>query len=112
MKSLIYAAAGKIKRADDDISISMEMSEAPSISPVSDSPIGLRLKLDRRCDREGCCDRHGVIGPGTGPHKYALRCADCGRHRGWLSTCAANLLSDIRADSSPLPVLRDRGVVP
>jgi hypothetical protein len=38
--------------------------------------IGPRLRLDRSSDhRHPCCDRHGIVGEGRGPHRYSLRCA-------------------------------------
>jgi hypothetical protein len=77
--------------------------------------IGLRLRLDRSCDRRHpCCDRHGVIGEGRGPHRYSLRCACCGRHRGWLKAAAASLLEAKQKDGrlSASPILRDAGIVP
>ena len=44
---------------------------------------GLKVRLER-----GCKCGHGVLltGEGKGPHKASLICADCARHRGWLST--------------------------
>jgi hypothetical protein len=43
---------------------------------------GLKI-IDR--ERPFCCTTNVcVIGSGKGPHVGELRCADCGRHRGWL----------------------------
>jgi hypothetical protein len=77
--------------------------------------IGLRLRLDRSCDRRSpCCDRHGIIGEGRGPHRYSLRCARCGRHAGWIKAAAADLLQAMHRDGrlSASPTLRDAGIVP
>jgi hypothetical protein len=53
--------------------------------------LGLKVVLDRNIDRaEGCCNNHAIITPGKGPHRYALRCAKCGRHRGWISHKSAS----------------------
>lgn len=75
---------------------------------IIDPLIGHSLRLDRSCDRNsGCCDRRGVIEPGTGPHSHGLRCCRCGRHLGWLKTRAASLLRQLhvegRAQSSADP---------
>jgi hypothetical protein len=76
----------------------------------------LTLRLDRTCDRGpgGCCDRRGIVDEGVGPHCYALRCARCGKHRGWLKSAAADLLQALQADDrlSAEPKLSDRGIVP
>jgi hypothetical protein len=79
-----------------------------------DIVLGMHLRLDRACDRrKGCCRRMGVIGHGKGPHAYALRCADCGRQRGWLKRTAADLLRAMATDGRlKAPILRDRGIVP
>jgi hypothetical protein len=83
--------------------------------PAPPTIIGLRLRLDRACDRrQSCCDRHGIIGEGRGPHRYSLRCAQCRKHRGWLKTAAATLLEVMHQDGrlSASPILRDAGIVP
>jgi hypothetical protein len=85
-------------------------------SPPAAAPalVGMYLRLDRSCDRaHGCCQRQGVIQPGRGPHRYELRCADCGRHRGWVKAAAASLLETMqRDDRLRSPILRDGGIVP
>jgi hypothetical protein len=83
----------------------------------ADPLIGLLLQLDRNCDRQHACCRTpsgahvGVVHAGKGPHKYALRCSLCARHRGWLPARAAELLRQLFRDGrlSPLPILRDWG---
>jgi hypothetical protein len=82
----------------------------------SDPLIALELRLDRTCDRERDCygECIGRIGPGTGPHAYAIPCSICGRHCGWLSKAAAALLRDLMEIGrlSSAPVLRDHGIRP
>jgi hypothetical protein len=75
---------------------------------------GMCLRLDRSCDRaQGCCERRGVIHPGRGPHRFEIRCANCGRHRGWLKGAAAALLEAMQRDGRlRSPILRDKGIVP
>jgi hypothetical protein len=83
--------------------------------PVPPTIVGLRLILDRSCDRRHrCCRGVGVIIEGAGPHCYGLRCQQCGRHRGWLKATAARLLQAMFADGrlSANPTLRDAGVAP
>ena len=81
----------------------------------ADALIGIRIKLDRRCDHERpCCECCGEIAPGKGPHRHALRCAKCGAHRGWLARRAADLLLDLHLAGrlSDLPSLRDTSIKP
>jgi hypothetical protein len=84
--------------------------------PATLTVIGLRLKLDRTCDRGsgGCCDRRAIVCEGVGPHGHALRCARCNRHRGWLKRAAGDLLKAMQADGrlGAEPILRDAGIVP
>ena len=57
---------------------------------------GLKFKLDRPVDKERrCCRNVCVIDPGKGPHAGALRCADCGQHRGWLSKSTAQWIEHV-----------------
>jgi hypothetical protein len=59
----------------------------------SDPLIGRRIDLDRRCrGHGGCGGQTAVVHPGRGPHAYALRCAQCGRHAGWLAKARAEAL--------------------
>jgi hypothetical protein len=89
---------------------------APTLVPERPDPIvGLRLKLDRKCDcQHGCCNLVGIKTAGKGPHRYGLECADCGTHRGWLKAAAADLLRTLHDldHLSSLPTLRDHGVIP
>jgi hypothetical protein len=67
--------------------------EAP-VSPVE----GMRLKLDRKIDREKpCCSNIAIIHVGKGPHAAELRCAKCGSHRGWLPREATSWLLNFLA---------------
>jgi hypothetical protein len=91
-------------------------SLVPSVLAVPVDPlIGLLLRLDRTCDRRGgCCQHTGAIEAGRGPHRYALRCDQCGRHRGWIPAAAADVLLALyrRGDLGTSPILRDGGIVP
>jgi hypothetical protein len=83
--------------------------------PAPPTIIGLRLRLDRDCDRKHpCCDRHGLICEGVGPHGHALRCARCRKHRGWLKKSAADLILSMQRNGrlSAEPILRDAGIIP
>jgi hypothetical protein len=72
------------------------------------------VRLDRSTDRERpCCENLATIRPGKGPHGAELRCARCGRHRGWLPKGATEFLDDIanRFDNPAEPiVLRDNSI--
>jgi hypothetical protein len=60
----------------------------------SDPLVGLPVTLDRAVDqRSPCHDNTATLAAGTGPHAYALHCARCGAHRGWLPKVAADFLS-------------------
>jgi hypothetical protein len=76
------AAADRI-RARHQAILSLDLP-ADSADPL----LGLRIRLNRRCDRDRvpCCDdpEVGIVVPGAGPHARGLRCAGCNAHRGWL----------------------------
>lgn len=58
--------------------------------------IGLKVKLDRPADRENpCCRNVCTIGAARGQHAGELICADCGRHRGWLSKSTAHWIEHV-----------------
>jgi hypothetical protein len=62
------------------------------------SLLGLKIRLDRPVDRDQpCCRNICVIGAGKGPHAGELRCADCNRHRGWLSKHTADWIENVAA---------------
>jgi hypothetical protein len=88
----------------------------PAVPPPPPKTIvGLHLRLDRACDRrKRCCVGVGVVQPGVGPHRFGLRCASCGQHRGWLKGSAADLLTAMARDGrlSSSPILREAGFVP
>jgi hypothetical protein len=72
-----------------------EDTEAESKSAVS--PLdGLRLSLQGAYTK-ACCDSVVIVGAGKGSYAAELRCADCGKHCGWLPKAAANWLLDILA---------------
>jgi hypothetical protein len=72
---------------------------------------GLQLvRLDRRTDRARPCHENlAVVDPTpSGPHAAALRCANCGQHRGWMPRQALEFLADPdapvrRANRTPHP---------
>jgi hypothetical protein len=84
--------------------------------PAPPTIVGLRLRLDRTCDRghRGCCDRRGLICEGVGPHGHGLRCARCRKHRGWLRKAAGDVIQEMQKNGrlSAEPILRDAGVIP
>jgi hypothetical protein len=69
------------------------------------------IRLDRSTDRERpCCENLATLRPGKGPHGAELRCAGCGRHRGWLPKQAVDFLASIAdrfGDPDPI-ILRDQ----
>jgi hypothetical protein len=70
--------------------------------------VGLKVKLDRPVDRDRpCCQNLCVIGNGRSPHAGELRCADCGRHRGWLSKSTAQWIEHVatRFGAPTTPIL-------
>jgi hypothetical protein len=113
---------GKDAAAQAAIDRLMERHAGASLVPTlpTDPLIGLRLRLDRSCDRRLACCRTpggahlGVIEAGTGPHGHGLRCSLCRRHRGWLPVRAADLLRRLFRDGrlSALPTLHDRSISP
>jgi hypothetical protein len=105
----IKARCGTAQQSAFDFQRSQQRQPVPP-----DILLGMHLRLDRACDRKnGCCRHMGVIGPGKGPHAFSLRCADCGRQRGWMKQHAADLLRAMAKDGRlKSPILRDRGIVP
>jgi hypothetical protein len=77
-------------------------------------PIGLRLKLDRTIDRlRPCHDNIAVVDHGRAHHCAALRCCQCGRHRGWLPHQGFQFLTDLTqrfGAPAELIVLRDQQI--
>jgi hypothetical protein len=51
-----------------------------------------------------CHDNVAIVGPGRGPHAGGLRCAKCGKWRGWIA--AATLEALVTGIPAELPVLR------
>jgi hypothetical protein len=75
-----------------------------------DPLVGLAVQLPDTCR---CGANVARIGPPVGPHLAELRCASCGRHRGWLPRAAHQFLSEIvnkfgRPDT-PIAIRRGRG---
>jgi hypothetical protein len=70
----------------------LDLFIAEPASPI----LGLHVKIDRPIDRDRpCCENVCAIGPAKGPHAGELICADCGRHRGWLSKTTARWIEDV-----------------
>ena len=74
----------------------------------------LRVRLDRRTDRDRpCCNNVAIVGPGKAQHAAELRCTDCNRHRGWLRREALDFLIDLSqrfcAPAEPI-ILRDQQI--
>ena len=72
------------------------------------------VRLDRRTDREKpCCENLATLRPGKGPHGAELRCAGCGRHRGWLPKEATEFMKSVErkfgASTDPI-TLRDQTI--
>jgi hypothetical protein len=64
---------------------------------IEDSPLnGLRLSLEGEYAKQ-CHKNIAVVHAGKGPHAAELRCADCGKHCGWLPKPAANWLLGVLA---------------
>ena len=53
------------------------------------------VRLDRGIDRsQPCCAPFAIIQAGQGQHAAELRCAGCGKHRGWLPKLALDFLAE------------------
>ena len=72
------------------------------------------IRLDRRTDRErSCCENLATIHVGKGPHGAELRCAGCGRHRGWLPQEFKKFIDElVRRFGAPVEpiILRDQTI--
>ena len=88
------APAGFSKSTKGKATVTLfEDTEAESeVSPLD----GLRLSLEG-AHAKACCNNIAIVHAGKGPHTAELRCADCGKHCGWLPKAAANWLLDILA---------------
>ena len=65
----------------------------PAVTGATSPLLGLQVKLERNIDKTKPCHRNvATVHPGKGPHAGELRCADCDRHRGWLSKEAGEQL--------------------
>jgi hypothetical protein len=60
----------------------------------SDPLLGLQVRIDHN---DHCHDDVAELHPGTHQHAYALRCAVCGRHRGWLPRASVPFLEKVLA---------------
>src|SRR5437763_13329737 len=71
----------------------------------------LLVRLGRTIDEEKkCCENLATVHAGKGPHGAELRCAGCGRHRGWLPQEFKTFIEDfVRRFGAPVGpmILRD-----
>jgi hypothetical protein len=68
------------------------------------------VRLARDIDlAKPCCENIAHIEPGRGPHAGGLRCAKCGKWRGWIPAAALEAL--VTGAPTELPVLRTRGII-
>src|SRR5262245_3849167 len=89
------------------------MTTPDLFSPPTSSP-PMFVRLDRNIDREApCCSNIAECHPGRGPHAAELRCAECGRHRGWLPRQALDFVttttSRFGAPAEPI-ILRNNSI--
>jgi len=66
----------------------LDLIDAPA---PSDPLHGLLARLPTAC---GCSSELAVIGPGKAMHAASLRCADCEKHRGWVSQATHKSLTE------------------
>jgi hypothetical protein len=71
----------------------------PSYKNVdSNASAPLLVQLDRTCDRElPCCSNLATVHERAGVHAADLRCATCGRHRGFLPREAIEFIAETAA---------------
>jgi hypothetical protein len=60
------------------------------VNAPTPNPTLVRLERD-----DLCCSNIAEIHPGTKTHAAALRCAGCGKHRGWLPKVAMDFVTDL-----------------
>jgi hypothetical protein len=58
-------------------------------------PEAEELKELRRVVCPMCGDLHAVLGSSRGPHAASIRCAECDRHRGWVSATTASFIGAV-----------------
>jgi hypothetical protein len=71
------------------------MTVQPDFFRHNKSPqFGLQVRMQHL---KPCCGQADitVIGHGCGPHYAELHCANCGRHRGWMSKSTASWIETI-----------------
>jgi hypothetical protein len=90
----------------------MAVTEAADIVAL-DSAVAVSVVAEGATEFAAQVGRVSIDRPGRGPHRYDLRCADCGRHRGQLKDAAANLLRTLRAEGRLwlMPILRAGGII-
>jgi hypothetical protein len=60
---------------------------------TADSLLGLLVALPDAC--KACGSRDAIVGEGRGPHRAALHCRECERHRGWLGAVTHAFLVEV-----------------
>jgi hypothetical protein len=66
-----------------------DMFAATAASPI----FGLTVELEHF--RTRCHDDIACIAEGKGPHLGELKCAACGRHRGWISKSTGKWIESV-----------------
>jgi hypothetical protein len=93
------STAPELERRQDAIQPDLFLAPAPD--PLHGLPV--LLPTPCRCGAERALTR-----PGRGPHALSLRCADCDRHRGWVSQATAKSLAETINQSGrptePIPI--------
>ena len=109
MQAGIAEAATSAEFAQRTTSEATVKQQCPSEEAEASPLHGLRLKLERKADPNGCCTNFAIVHAGQGHAE--LRCAGCGSHRGRLSKEAANwllvVLGHFPAMKTDVHVIRD-----
>jgi len=83
-----------------------------TMPPSSDDPLlGAKVKMPSLCR---CGTDAAVVGAGTVTHRASVLCANCKRHRAWLSESTASWLLNVagKFGAPPLITLRTKGRKP
>jgi hypothetical protein len=82
--------------------------------PAMSAAAPMTVRLERTVDgQRPCCKNLAYVLCGHGPHAAALRCTECGRHRGWLPKSGLTFITELagRFGAPPTPiVLSDRTI--
>jgi hypothetical protein len=86
------------------------MTDLFAATAPSTSLIGLAVLMPSDCP--ACGARAAVLGSSRAMHHAAIRCAECDRHRGWVSAAFAAfvgaILDEFGRPTAPI-ILRSRG---